>query len=160
MNKAILISVRPLLCELIASGKKTIEVRKTKPKLETPFPAYLYCTMAKTSDEYLWTAASAIIGKYADVSNGKVIGEFVCDRITEYPYEPCNVREHYMPFHYMPFGELEKTCLNGIQLYDYLKTQDGYGWHISDLLIYDKLRAIEDFGITRPPRSWCYVEGL
>ena len=34
--KAVLISIQPKWCELIASGKKTVEVRKTKPKLETP----------------------------------------------------------------------------------------------------------------------------
>lgn len=34
--KAVLISIRPKWCEKIASGEKTVEVRKTKPKLETP----------------------------------------------------------------------------------------------------------------------------
>lgn len=42
--KSVLISIQPKWCELIASGKKTIEVRKTKPKLETPFKVYIYCT--------------------------------------------------------------------------------------------------------------------
>lgn len=40
--KAILQSIKPQYCELIAAGKKTIEVRKTKPKLETPFKVYIY----------------------------------------------------------------------------------------------------------------------
>ncbi len=44
MPKAILISIKPQYCELIANGKKTIEVRKTKPKLEPPFKCYIYCT--------------------------------------------------------------------------------------------------------------------
>lgn len=35
--KAVLISIKPTWCAKIASGEKTIEVRKTKPKLETPF---------------------------------------------------------------------------------------------------------------------------
>ena len=34
MNKAVLISIRPEWCDLIVRGKKTIEVRKTRPKLE------------------------------------------------------------------------------------------------------------------------------
>ena len=42
--KAVLISIRPKWCEKISSGEKTIEVRKTKPKLETPFKCYIYCT--------------------------------------------------------------------------------------------------------------------
>ena len=40
-------SIQPKWCELIASGKKTIEVRKTKPKFETPFKVYIYCTNNK-----------------------------------------------------------------------------------------------------------------
>ena len=45
--KAVLMSIQPKFCELIASGKKTVEVRKTKPKLETPFKVYIYCTKDK-----------------------------------------------------------------------------------------------------------------
>ena len=47
MSKAVLISIQPKWCELIASGKKTVEVRKTKPKLETPFKCYIYATRPK-----------------------------------------------------------------------------------------------------------------
>ena len=41
MDKSVLISIRPKWCELIASGEKTIEVRKTRPKLETPFKGWV-----------------------------------------------------------------------------------------------------------------------
>ena len=42
MSKAVMLSIHPKWCEKIASGEKTIEVRKTRPKLETPFTAYIY----------------------------------------------------------------------------------------------------------------------
>ena len=45
--KEVLISIKPKWCELIANGTKTVEVRKTKPNLETPFKCYIYCTKAK-----------------------------------------------------------------------------------------------------------------
>lgn len=45
--KSVLISIKPKWCELIASGKKTIEVRKTRPKIEIPFKVYIYCTHAR-----------------------------------------------------------------------------------------------------------------
>lgn len=32
--KSVLISIHPKWCELIADGKKTVEVRKTRPKIE------------------------------------------------------------------------------------------------------------------------------
>ena len=44
--KAVLISIKPNWCKLIWSGMKTVEVRKTRPKLETPFKVYIYCTGA------------------------------------------------------------------------------------------------------------------
>lgn len=42
--RSVLLSIHPKWCELIASGKKTIEIRKTRPKLEPPFKCYIYCT--------------------------------------------------------------------------------------------------------------------
>ena len=33
--QSVLISIRPQWCEMICNGKKTIEVRKTRPKLDT-----------------------------------------------------------------------------------------------------------------------------
>lgn len=35
--KEVLFSIQPKWRELIANGKKTVEVRKTRPKIETPF---------------------------------------------------------------------------------------------------------------------------
>lgn len=154
--KSVLISIKPKWCELIVSGKKTIEVRKTRPKLETPFKCYIYCTKELHS--------GLVVG------GGKVIGDFMCDKITHYPFEDYNDGEHLMPF-----GELEKTCLDGIEIYDYLRTKDGYGWHISDLKIYDEPKELSEFKgrklvwrgnnhiheyeeLTRPPQSWCYVK--
>ena len=68
MSKAVMLSIRPKWCEKIASGEKTIEVRKTRPKLDMPFKCYIYCTQSGV--------ALGAWGKH-----GKVIGEFTCDRI-------------------------------------------------------------------------------
>lgn len=46
MSKAVMLSIRPKWFEKICGGEKTIEVRKTRPKLETPFKCYIYCTQA------------------------------------------------------------------------------------------------------------------
>ena len=53
--KAVLISIRPKWCEKIMTGQKTIEVRKTRPKMDTPFKCYIYkCGNGKLDllDEY------------------------------------------------------------------------------------------------------------
>ena len=100
MNKAVLISIQPEWCDLIVRGKKTIEVRKTRPRQETPFKAYIYCTKApqqlitifkdgeETMDSEIHHGKSVFV-KFdrvlPDGIRGKtqmVIGEFICDEIT------------------------------------------------------------------------------
>ena len=165
MSKAILISINPKWCELIASGEKTVEVRKTKPKLETPFKCYIYCT----KDEPLYHSGEKFWCKKAgDFGNGKVIGEFVCEWIR------C---EHEVADGLVDVV-LEKTsCVSARELVEYANGKVLYSWHISDLVIYDEPKELSKFrsynvraiwgengypmpthNITRPPQSWCYVE--
>ena len=70
--KSVLASFNPQQCELIASGKKTVEIRKTRPKLESPFKVYMYQTKGSWVYKIL---------KWLKLYQGKVIGEFVCDEI-------------------------------------------------------------------------------
>lgn len=147
---SIMQSIKPQYCELIASGKKTIEVRKTKPKIPTPFKVYIY----QTKHSWIYN----IYSKIADWQ-GKVIGEYICNETTKYPYCPYNDGEHLLPF-----GDLEKTCLDGIELYNYLSTVDGCGWHISDLKIYDKPKDLNEFYVVDNEavkqceyRNKCYI---
>lgn len=92
MPKAVLLSIKPKYCELIANGKKTIEVRKTRSKLEPPFKCYIYCTQGdklwvKTERErFFCNGKVAGIFNAKDVGgcylgNSKVIGEFMCNAI-------------------------------------------------------------------------------
>ena len=120
--KSVLISIQPKWCELIASGKKTIEVRKTKPKLETPFKVYIYCTKGDSLnylkrpffDNYqkYWVDNKAF-GANVARANGKVIGEFVCDCIANYEAELWDdetfesIREFYEPDDFAEYGEYE-----------------------------------------------------
>lgn len=75
--KAVLLSIRPEWCDLVVRGKKTIEVRKTRPKLETPFKAYIYCTKAQSKIGWL----RIVPGKGWLQLGSAVIGEFTCDKI-------------------------------------------------------------------------------
>lgn len=172
--KSVLISIQPKWCELIASGKKTVEVRKTRPKIKTPFKCYIYCTQGLFKD-------LGIIGNTMYEKRMKVIGEFVCKRITD-----------IKPLGFDDIEKFEKqTCLNSADIVRYLKGFYGYGWHISDLVIYDKPKKLSEFWradkcpfasekgctyeyhcfragqtkrcgstLSRPPQSWCYVEGV
>ena len=63
MNE-IIISIKPEWCRKIMTGQKTAEVRRTKPKLNTPFKCLIYCTKDVKSNELY-----------------KVVAEFICDKI-------------------------------------------------------------------------------
>lgn len=223
--KSVLISIQPKWCELIASGKKTVEVRKTKPKIDTPFKCYIYCTNSKK--EFLQSRNNVLFycenrdfigghgcGWYQRL-NGKVIGEFVCDRVQ--PFESEFVDDdcyefvasldydedgdatgfiewsNDSDFSYESTDFYKKCCVK----YEELKKYMGYGinqfyaWHISALVIYDNPKELREFRksgalsyddwlygmyngtcessyekyllpftVTRPPQSWCYVEGV
>lgn len=144
--KSVLIRIRPHRCAKIVSNK-TIEVRKTRPKLETPFKAYIYCTMSDARDRYNILELHGADGKIRK-ANGKVMGEFVCDKVYE-----------LAPINHAPDGVEQQACLTREEIVRYLRGV-GYGWHISDLKIYEQPRKLEEFGVKRPPQSWMYVEEI
>lgn len=145
MSKAVMISINPKWCELIANGKKTVEVRKSKPKLEPPFKVYIYCTKGRGDCLWRWDGGvwydTQFPNERPNRLDGKVIGEFVCDRIIDIPHSQYFV-DYY---HAMPQADLEATCLDMGHIDEYLLSKDGYGWHISDLVIYDNPRAVSGF---------------
>ena len=178
--KSVLISIKPYWCELIASGKKTIEVRKTRPKCDTPFKCYIYCTKDKGIS--FWTGKRYA---YADdrsnnlfdvCGNGKVIGEFICnkiDRLVICGYDNSDMKlrrvDDNLTAYNLNYDYLNKCQLSLDSLKKYSNGSELFGWHISDLVIYDKPKSIKEFyhygvvrgaKVTRPPQSWCYAEEL
>lgn len=153
--KSVLISTRPKLVEKMChkigedeTGKaiyeKRIEVRKTAPK-EVPFKCYIY----ETKGQYVKFTHGAHT-KYG-YGRGKVIGEFICDRIIcSQAYFDSQGKNHLT--NVFP-DDIKKTCLDEYDLWDYIagkavkanQMYDGYLWHISDLKIYDKPRELSEF---------------
>lgn len=160
MSKAVMISIQPKWCELIASRKKTIEVRKTRPKLEVPFKCYIYETRAKSDRPIMLD-----FGVLDYHGRGKVIGEFVCDYITPFRPRALVCDSEMCKLSQVPVGKLVEYAPDKPFPDDHI-----YGWHISDLVIYDHPKKLSEFekpkeykkgyfdGFTRPPQSWCYVE--
>ena len=119
------------------------------------------------------------------LGKSKVIGEFVCDEIF-----PIRVFENGSIQDYV-WHSMERSCVPYDDISAYIGIdKTGYGWHISDLVIYDKPKELREFWssdkcpyatedgctyeyhcfragqikrcgdtLTRPPQSWCYVEG-
>ena len=178
MSKAVMLSIRPKWVEKIANGEKTIEVRKTRPKLETPFKCYIYCTGydalwvldAPTREKYSFMAVAAYLEnpKGANKGNGKVIGEFTCDRIqsfdstySEWAYAVAPSGS-VMPMHETKALELcqKDGCLSDDDVLSYFGDEDwkAYFWHISDLRIYDTPRDLGEFQRTTDPCDSCHAE--
>ena len=158
-DRAVMLSIKPKYCELIASGKKIFELRKNKPKLQPPFKCYIYCTKESYKGKYLHTSNQH--GKLlfwhnpndttitvqpeeydytAYACGGKVVGEFVCDKIVPVSvyYSDTNspIANKEFPFFCLTDKEIMDYLGNGVQ---------GWGWQISDLKIYDKPKTLEDF---------------
>lgn len=153
--RSVLLSIRPKWCELIASGKKTIEVRKTRPKIPVPFKCYIYCTKPKMITKYVFKPEDypeymrpekTVFCKVPDASspfcsevngNGKVIGEFVCDNIVNL------FTENHL---WLNKEDVLHTCLTADEIREYGNGASGlYGWHISDLKIYDEPKELSEF---------------
>lgn len=150
--KSVMISVKPKYCELIASGEKTIEVRKTRPKIETPFKCYIYCTSVKNLSLREYVEIHSKTGGAIDDWSGKVIGEFVCDAVIPISIEYSNPKSR------IALKEFPYTCLTDKQIMDYLGNgEKGYGWHISDLKIYDSPKELSEFSFISSFQSWGYV---
>ena len=178
MNKRLITSLSPKECELIASGRQTMLVRKTRPKIETPFTVYVYMTKHK----WIFKLLPFLKNRFA-----KVIGSFVCDRV-----RLC------IPFglkgHLLSQEVYREMCLTKEQLDKYGGLKTLYGWHITEPKLFDKPRELGEFrkpcnhindcctckeaefqydgdelrglickreiSLTRPPQSWVYCEPI
>lgn len=175
--RSVMLSIKPKYCELIVSGKKTIEVRKTRPKIETPFKCLIYECKGKEVSKIIdipKEQGGGVLDYYEYEGCGKVIGEFMCDKI--YQYTTCDIKDG------VDISDEDMTrlsCLTKGEIKDYELSPSKFGifgWHISDLVIYDKPKVLSKFtnkssqftfskdgalvykGLKRPPQSWCYVE--
>ena len=178
MSKAVLISIRPEWCKKIAGGRKTMEIRKTEPNLKKPFKCYIYCTKSTHFVDIPGVKKSGLMS-----ADGKVIGEFTCCSTTVIRHvrptgsgalPKLHIIGPGLELQYKPATDLLKAaCLSEETAEKYLEGRGGYGWHISNLKIYDRPRPLSDFtrrratkfgyepvDIERPPQSWFYVEEL
>lgn len=173
-DKCVMISILPKWCEKIFTGQKNIEFRKSVPKLKPPFKAYVYCTAGKDTlvdiirdgeDVYgtIYHGEPVFIKYDKDtpidytMRKRKVIGEITIDEIDSVDWDFNNSIALYGG---SPGINLKS---GGLLLKDFLKYKgkgDVYGWHIVNYKLYDKPMKLSDFGMERPPQSWCYTEGV
>ena len=164
--KAVLLSIRPNWCKLIWSGMKTLEVRRTRPKLETPFKVYVYCTKCpqhiitifkdgeEIADGEIYHGKPAFVkcDKYLpeDIRNKTqaVIGEFICDEIENvvipYPSYQNELDPKLILKSGVPYTQLHRYASSG-------KTRDDlFFWHISNFKLYEEPVRLKDFWAIQP----------
>ena len=167
--KKVLMPLSPQECERVFNGEQTILVRKTAPKLETPFKVYVYCTkerMTRVPSMYAYLhknepgacAEYGTIetwGKIGDVivnphlaskhvsfgMHGKVIGSFVCDKV----YKIVPDGEYYSNGYDIDDDMLSETCLGRGYLTGYGLGYTLYGWHITSPKLFDKPKELNEF---------------
>ena len=109
--------------------------------METPFRVYIYCT---GSDDWYMKLPKSGMKKMS----GKVIGEFTCDKIDKLVHVGTMMDINILTLDgwYKPADALlQAACLTEATAKKYLQGRNGYGWHITELKIYDVPRPIRDF---------------
>lgn len=188
--KAVMLSVQPKWCELIVSGNKNVEIRKSAPKLKPPFKVYIYCSKGKDRLIDIIRDGDDVFGHvyhgkpvfiktpescFQFGNSGKVIAEFTCYRVIPF------LMKDGEPLFLQSISGL-RSWLTKDEAAEYIGNQKGYAWQISGLKVYDKPKPLSEFyrydnsydnafgwafedrekriPIIRPPQSWCYVEEL
>lgn len=172
--KSVLLSIKPKFCELIASGEKTVEIRKNCPKIDVPFKCYIYCTKGKDKlldvihkgEDWGWgygKVEKTTFIKAPDIKieylhwRGKVIGEFVCDDIDKIAV----FNNILYCVNNTQANKLKQACLTIEDIKAYLGFKNsGYAWHISDLVIYDKPKELSEFLKYNRTEDDCYCQHL
>lgn len=177
MKNAVLISIKPEWVCKILNGEKTIEIRKTTPKCDLPIDVYIYCTKAKPNlyrhirQEFFHRKTTLKAGLW----NGKVVAKFTLRNV-----------EEIKPFSFMKIlvdGLTEKqkeiadkSCDGWLDISKYANCKSIYLWHISNLIIFDQPKKLEEFygmpkkinglygheivniSLSKAPQSWQYIE--
>lgn len=177
----ILASIKPYYYYLIAEGIKKIEVRKSALK---NLPQDIAFYMSKDEKSFA-KIPKELQEKYLK-HFGKVGMKVVCEKIDKYTSLLFRGQEFYQNF---TTSEEIKAHLTLKEMRVYGKGKPIYGWHISDVKIYDRPRELSEFfkpcptkekgdclscdcladndyggvctnNLTRPPQSYMFVEEI
>lgn len=127
----IILSIHPKWVKLIYEGKKTLEWRKNTPNADFIDKVFLYET--------------------APVR--KVTGFFMYDHyfslVLTGEDKPRDGADALLARGCVPLDDLKKYAD---------RKKEIFGWKICKVCKFDSPKSLEDFGLERPPQSWCYTE--
>lgn len=148
--KAVIKSLHPKVCERIASGEQKFILSKSAPK-EVPFKGHIYC--ANHGVKYCHTYIDSKKMGHSLLWSGKVIGEYVCNKIVKLRHEFCphpelgyslsdNCGDEWWVWDdeelEIDFSLEELNACAG-------KRNIFYAWCISEVKIYDTPKALIEF---------------
>ena len=150
--KAVLRSVKPYWLYLILTGKKTIEIGKSCPQAKDWNKVVeMYCSKDMRSFNRIPEKDRERMRKYL----GKVACRFVCDDITkivtwertlfDFLERPIATVTEYGIWN----NDFKQMGMTWKEINDYGKKKPLYGWHISQLKIYDKPKELSEFFVVK-----------
>lgn len=173
--KSVLISIQPYWVFLIIAKKmgwdvdreKTVEIRKNFPKDENwDKTVKIYCSKDQKSFKQIPEKYQTLMKPYL----GKVIGEFVCDKIIHIGKRgiPNNFDYCYLSLNKWGNDDIEveittikNSCVSKEHLNSYGESSSClYGWHISNLTIYDRTKELGEYFKVCPFDCSCDTCGL
>lgn len=175
----ILASLKPYYYYLIGEKIKTLEIRKSDLK-NLPQDILFYMSKDKKSFAKIPKKFQEKYRKHF----GKVGIEFICKDVILLEFQKFTLYDTYINLE----KYLKEMCLSSRQVFEYGRGKTLYGWHISNLKVYDEPKELSEFWgrknclaadtvecwncfatcleingrhyrpLSRPPQSWCYVE--
>lgn len=137
----VLMAVRPEWVSYILAGLKTIEVRKNRPR-ELPFRVLIYCNK--------W-------GKTVDVEGRRVNGTVCAEAVVTDCFRFSAFVKDGMYRYGVPTNLRQQSMVSEEQMASYAQGRDVWLWQMEGIKMIDA--GIDDFGVDRVPRSWCYAGG-
>ncbi len=130
----IILSIKPKWAEKIYSGEKKIEWRKTCPStVNEGAKVYIYETapICKVTGRFTYIGSTKVDAKNLDLSY-------------EFTYDSICVRA---------------GCVKPEDLLKYQGNRASLkGWKIYTFEKFSEPKTLKEFGLKRPPQSWCYTE--
>lgn len=143
----ILASIKPYYYYLIAEEKKKIEVRKTALK---NLPQDIAFCMSK--DEKSFAKIPKEFQEKYRKHFGKVGMRVVCDKVDKYKLHEGLTEFNSMGLPWRTYGayliftdEYKSMCLSYDEVKKYGNGNTLYGWHMSNLKVYDKPKELSEF---------------
>ena len=148
MSKSVLLSIKPKWCDLIVSGQKKMEIRKTNPALKK-----------NAAKKVIGEFDCSSIAEYRPNSSFDPINAcFSLRTLTCVP--PAEI------WHYAEGKPIYGWFMTNLNIYDKPKKLEDFQLvcnHKEDCgscKRFDRKKYACIAGLTRPPMSWCYVEEI